>query len=227
MGDLLVPGQQLGARRAHVLARLVEAERRLPHLLLQHVEAFAPSRRARRASWVFTGTMLTDACAASRSPRPSAAMACEKSRSVPERQALGRLADLRRRVGDHARQHQPDADRQQRDGDEDVLQRGDQQRVVAVRHAVDRHEIAGAVEHQHEQHGAGELDVQRLGDDGQACAPAVLDHAPSVERGAGIGQARGRTGPSAGRTAGSRGWRTAARSQAATTPSMMVPRGAR
>ena len=39
MGDLLVAGEQLGARRAHVLARLVEAEGRLPHLLLEQVEA--------------------------------------------------------------------------------------------------------------------------------------------------------------------------------------------
>ena len=40
MGDLLVARDELGARDAHLLARLVEADRRLPHLLLQDVEAF-------------------------------------------------------------------------------------------------------------------------------------------------------------------------------------------
>ena len=41
MGDLLVSRQQLRARRVHLLARLVEPERRLLHLLLEDVEAFA------------------------------------------------------------------------------------------------------------------------------------------------------------------------------------------
>lgn len=39
----------------------------------------------------FTGTMLTEACAASRSPRPSAAMACENCRKVPEVKRLAAL----------------------------------------------------------------------------------------------------------------------------------------
>ena len=39
MRDLLVSRQQLRARRVHLLARLVETERRFPHLLLQDVEA--------------------------------------------------------------------------------------------------------------------------------------------------------------------------------------------
>ncbi len=39
MGDLLVAREQLGARDLHLLARLVETEGGLPHLLLQDVEA--------------------------------------------------------------------------------------------------------------------------------------------------------------------------------------------
>ncbi len=39
MDDIFVPGEQLRARRAQFLARLAKTERRLPHLLLQDVEA--------------------------------------------------------------------------------------------------------------------------------------------------------------------------------------------
>ena len=123
MGDLLVPGEQLRARRA-ACSRAPRRDRARPPCTSScstlKLSAISPSSSR---ELVLTGTMLTEACAASRSPRPSAAMACENSPQRSRGQALRRLADLRRRVGDHARQHQTDADRQQRDGDEDVLQR--------------------------------------------------------------------------------------------------------
>ena len=48
----------------------------------------------------------------------------------------------------------------------------DDERRDARRHGVDRQQVGDAVENQHEQHGAGELDVQRLGERRQARARA-------------------------------------------------------
>ena len=91
VGDLLVAGEQLGARRAHVLARLVEPERRIlapRSCSTLKLSAISPSSSRELG---LTGTMLTEACAASRSPRPSARMASEKSRSVPDVRRLAAL----------------------------------------------------------------------------------------------------------------------------------------
>ena len=59
---------------------------------------------------------------------------------------------------------------------------------MAGRHGVDRHEVGDAVEDEHEQHGAGELQMQRLGEQRQALPMPVLHHAPRVEGGAGVGE---------------------------------------
>jgi hypothetical protein len=41
MGDVAVPGEELGSRGAQLFARFAEAERRFPHLFLQDVETFS------------------------------------------------------------------------------------------------------------------------------------------------------------------------------------------
>ena len=211
MGDLLVAGKQLGARRAHVLARLVEAEGRVAHLLLQQVEAVG--HLAQLVARV--GLHRHDVDRGVRRIEVAASERAHGEREVAQRaprQALGGRAHLLRRVGDHARQDEADADGQQGDGDEDVLQHGDEL-ACARRHGVDGHEIGDAVEDQHEQHGAGELDVQRLGE--HAAGPAAAGpRSRARHRGRRRSRrARGRTGRSAGRTAGSREWPTAARSR--------------
>ena len=40
-GDLLVPGNELGARHLHLVARLAETDRSLPDLVLENIEAFS------------------------------------------------------------------------------------------------------------------------------------------------------------------------------------------
>ena len=122
MGDLLVPGDQLGARRLHVVARLVEAERGLPHLLLQEVEALS------HLAELVAGIRLHrhDVDRGMRGLEIAAPERRHRVREMPQRprgQALGGFAHFGRRVGDHARQHEADADGEQGDGDEDVGQR--------------------------------------------------------------------------------------------------------
>jgi hypothetical protein len=52
---------------------------------------------------------------------------------------------------------------------------------VPIRNGIDGHEIGDAVQHQHEHHGAGELDVERLGQGGKTLPESILDDTPSVE----------------------------------------------
>jgi hypothetical protein len=83
-------------------------------------------------------------------------------------QAFGRLADLGRRIGDHAGQDEAHADGEQGHDHENI---GEQRHalVVPVRDGVDREQIGDAVEHQNGHHGAGELDVERLGHGAENC----------------------------------------------------------
>jgi hypothetical protein len=186
MRDLLVPCQQLGARRTHLFARLVEPERGLLHLLLKNVEALP-----HLAEFVMGQNFhRRDVHRHMRGIKVAATERRHGVREVPQHsrgQPLRRVADVGRRVRDHSRKDDADGDRQQGDDHEYVFQRG-RESLMSGRHAADRHEVAGAVEHQHEQHRAGQLGVQRVRDDRQALAQPVFDHAPSVERGARIGE---------------------------------------
>ena len=87
------------------------------------------------------------------------------------------LRHLDRGMGDHTRQHHADQDRENRHGDENVFKHGDKG-IIAFRHAAHRDEIADAVEQQYRQHGSSKLEMERLGDPGQAGADAVGNLAP-------------------------------------------------
>jgi hypothetical protein len=102
-------------------------------------------------------------------------------------QAIGGGRDLLGGVGDDPRQHEADGDGQQRDCDEDVGQDGEQRLLVGA-HVADREQVAGAVEHHHRDHRAGELEVQRPLDARRAGAAAVGPRAPRVEQRAGVGE---------------------------------------
>ena len=91
MGDLGVPREKLGARHAHVLARLVEPVRRLLHLVLQDVEAVGHlaqlvARIRLHRHDVDRRMGRVEIAAAERVASP-----CEKSRSVPEVRRLAAL----------------------------------------------------------------------------------------------------------------------------------------
>ena len=102
-------------------------------------------------------------------------------------QTVGGARDLFRGVGDHARQDQTHAHRQQGHRDEDVLQASDERRLIGV-DVVDRQQVAGPVESHHQQHGPGQLQVQRRRHTGQAGAPTVGHAAQGVQPGARIAQ---------------------------------------
>jgi hypothetical protein len=59
---------------------------------------------------------------------------------------------------------------------------------MAFGDGIDGEEIGDAVEHKHSHHGAGELDVERLGHGGEARAQPVLNHAPAIQRRPRIGE---------------------------------------
>ena len=101
-------------------------------------------------------------------------------------QAVGGGGDLGRGVGDHAGQEQADGDGQDGDGHEDVLQGGDQGRV-GVGHVAHGQQVADAVEGQHGQHGAGELEVKGPLDQ-LGAAVAVAPAPEGVGGGARVGQ---------------------------------------
>ena len=90
------------------------------------------------------------------------------------------LRHLHHGVREDTGQHEADADAQNGDGYEDVLQYADQ-RAALIGQARDRKQVAGAVECEHKQHRAGELDVQRVGDAGQALPPPIGKPAPGIE----------------------------------------------
>ena len=96
---------------------------------------------------------------------------------------------LRNRVADHPGQHQCHGDRQHGHGDEDVGQPR-HQRALLRWQVADRKQIAGTVEQQHEHHRAGQLELHRAGDAGQAGAPSVIEFAPSVERRPGVSESQ-------------------------------------
>ena len=80
--------------------------------------------------------------------------------------AGGRVRDLHHGMGEDSGQYQADADAQDGDCDEDVLQDADE-RTGLIGQAGNGKQVAGAVEYEHQQHRAGELDVQRIGYAGQ------------------------------------------------------------
>jgi hypothetical protein len=161
VGDLYVTGEQLGACDAHVLARFVETERRVAHLLLQHIETVSHLAQFVARVWLYRHDIDRSMCGVQIAASQRAHGEREVAQGAPG-QALGRRAHFLRRIGDHPRKHEANADGQQGDGDKDIFQHGDELRV-SCRHSVHRHEVGDAVEDQHEQHGACELQMQRLG----------------------------------------------------------------
>src|SRR5215470_19140232 len=57
-------------------------------------------------------------------------------------------------------------------------------------HALDRHEVAGAVQHQNKKHSPGKFGVECSRYERKTVAQSVFDDAPSVECRAGIGQGK-------------------------------------
>ena len=72
------------------------------------------------------------------------------------RQLAGGVRDLLGRVGDHARQHEPDGDGEDGDRHEDVREHGDQLGALGVP-VPDGQQVAGAVERHDRDHRAGSL----------------------------------------------------------------------
>lgn len=108
-GNLLVTRQELGARDLHLLACLAEADRGLAHLLLKDVEGFG--HLAELVARIGLDGHDVDRCV--RGIEVAVPKRGHRARELlqgPGGEALGGLAHLGRRVGDHAGQDEADAD---------------------------------------------------------------------------------------------------------------------
>jgi hypothetical protein len=119
------------------------------------------------------------------------AQCAHRPREVGERsggEARGGGGDLLEGLGDDAREDEPDADGEDGDRHEDVLEQRDQ-RGLARLDGADGQQVARAVERHHRHHRTGELEAERALDPRQAGAAAVGDQPPGIEDGAGVGEA--------------------------------------
>ncbi len=186
-GNLRMACQEFSARDLHLVACLAEADSRLAHLILKHVEAFRHlAELVTRIGFdrhdVDRGVGSVEIAVAERRHRAGELL------QRPGGEPLGRLAHFGGRVGDHARQDEANADGEQRHRGEDVGKHRHELGMVLCRNGVDGGKIGDAVENEHQHHGAGQLDVERLGNGGKAFADAVLNDAPGIEGGARISE---------------------------------------
>ncbi len=177
--------EEFRARRAQPFARPIEPRRRLFDTLLKRIEARGHGaefvmRMDRDRHDVGGGMRRLDIAFAQR---------VHRSRQVAhgaERKPMRRLLHLIGGMGDHPRQNEPDADRQNRHKNEDVLQ-GDHKGLPMFRDGIDCHQIAGGIEREHEDHGPGELDMEAAAKPPHPKPPAILQLPPCIKSGAGIG----------------------------------------
>ena len=173
------PGQRVVTRLAQLFARLVQARGGACDLPLQRVDASRHladlvARMDCHRNHVDARVGGVQVAPSERKQRIREARHCASGHA-------GRgVRHLHHGVGEDAGQHQTDADAQNGDGDEDVFQHADE-RAALIGQAGDGKQVTGAVECEHQQHRAGELDVQRVGHTGQTLPPAIAKPAPGVQ----------------------------------------------